>query len=134
MARDFRLKVEAFLWMWFFQGAFALFSFHRVSSWRERLARPRGAAPDDLREVVRRVRYAIRRANVRVWKARCLADAFTAQVLLARRGVTSDLRIGVRKDGDALDAHAWLELDGRCILGEGELQAFTKLQGLEGRS
>jgi hypothetical protein len=44
--------------------------------------------------------------------ARCLARAMAAQLLLARAGHLADLRIGVRKDGNSLDAHAWLEFEG----------------------
>jgi hypothetical protein len=44
--------------------------------------------------------------------ARCLARAMAAQLLLARAGHLADMRIGVRKDGNSLDAHAWLEYEG----------------------
>lgn len=130
MRKDLGLKLEALLWMAFFQGSLALFSFRRVTAWRERFARVRSASGEP-REWIRRVRYAIRRANGRVPGAKCLADAFTAQVMLARRGVTSELKIGVKKEGDALDAHAWLEREGRCIVGEGQLEEFTRLEGLD---
>jgi hypothetical protein len=44
--------------------------------------------------------------------ARCLARAIAAQLLLARAGHLADMRIGVRKEGNSLDAHAWLEYEG----------------------
>lgn len=47
----------------------------------------------------------------------CLTQALVAQRLLRRQGFETDLRIGVTKDGDELLAHAWLERDGRVILG-----------------
>lgn len=47
--------------------------------------------------------------------ARCLTRSMVAQLILARRGVATTLRIGVRKVGGELDAHAWLELDGRPL-------------------
>ena len=31
---------------------------------------------------------------------------------LRRRGLASQLRIGARRNGDTLDAHAWVELAG----------------------
>jgi len=40
---------------------------------------------------------------------RCLTRAVAAQLLLARAGYLAEIRIGVRKRGDKLDAHAWLE-------------------------
>ena len=42
----------------------------------------------------------------------CLHRSLAAWWLLARRGIASDLRIGVRKDGDQLQAHAWVECEG----------------------
>jgi hypothetical protein len=44
--------------------------------------------------------------------ARCLPRAMAGQLLLARAGYLTDMRIGVRKDGNTLDAHAWLEYEG----------------------
>jgi hypothetical protein len=38
-----------------------------------------------------------------------------AQFFLARAGHLVEMRIGVRKEGEILEAHAWLELDGAPI-------------------
>lgn len=42
----------------------------------------------------------------------CLRQALAVQWWLRRRGLDPQLRIGARKVGDSLDAHAWVELDG----------------------
>lgn len=48
----------------------------------------------------------------------CLATALTAQALLRRHGYHAGLRIGVKRDPDgAFTAHAWLEREGRVIVG-----------------
>ena len=39
----------------------------------------------------------------------CLECALVLQYLLRRRGVGTRLQIGVRKQEDALEAHAWLD-------------------------
>jgi hypothetical protein len=39
----------------------------------------------------------------------CLERALALQRLLLRRGAPVKLRIGVRREGEALEAHAWLE-------------------------
>lgn len=46
------------------------------------------------------------------WPATCLSRSLALQWLLRRRGIDGVLRIGVRKDGGLLDAHAWVEVDG----------------------
>ena len=48
----------------------------------------------------------------------CLGVALAACYMLRRYGYAADLRIGVSKeDVRALDAHAWVELDGRVFVG-----------------
>ena len=52
----------------------------------------------------------------------CLTQAIAGRWLLARRGYASDLKMGVRRkdDGEGIAAHAWLEMDGRIVLGGGD--------------
>ena len=42
----------------------------------------------------------------------CLRQALAVQWWLRRRGLPSQLRIGARRNGETLDAHAWVELAG----------------------
>jgi hypothetical protein len=49
----------------------------------------------------------------------CLTQALALRRLLARHGRVSVLNLGVRNpSGGRLQAHAWLEADGRVILGD----------------
>ncbi len=45
----------------------------------------------------------------------CLAQAIVLCFLLDRRGVASQLKIGVRKRDGKLEAHAWVEVDGVAL-------------------
>jgi hypothetical protein len=45
----------------------------------------------------------------------CLAKSLTLWWLLARQGISSQLRIGTRKEGDKFQAHAWVEHDGAAL-------------------
>lgn len=45
----------------------------------------------------------------------CLAESLTLWWLLGRQGITSRLRIGIRKDNEKLEAHAWVERDGIAL-------------------
>ena len=47
----------------------------------------------------------------------CLSQALAARWLLSRDGYAADLKIGARMENGELAAHAWLERDGRVILG-----------------
>lgn len=65
----------------------------------------------------------------------CLNRALAAQLLLGRRGQPADLRIGVaRGAGGEFKAHAWIESEGRVVLGGGrEFSSFTPMPSLEGK-
>lgn len=47
--------------------------------------------------------------------ARCLQRSLALCLWLEAHGLSPRLRIGVRKDGPRLDAHAWVECQGRVI-------------------
>jgi hypothetical protein len=65
------------------------------------------------------VTLAIRRAARRV-PASCLAQALVGWWMLRRRAGSSVVRLGVRGSPRAIAAHAWLERDGRILIGEEE--------------
>jgi hypothetical protein len=57
----------------------------------------------------------------------CLKEALVLSWLMARRGMPATLRIGVGRQGGMFAAHAWLERDGRIILGGGGGNTYTPL-------
>jgi hypothetical protein len=51
--------------------------------------------------------------------ASCFTQALAARTLLRLKGQNTQLKIGVDKEGDdKLAAHAWIEADGRIIIGK----------------
>jgi Transglutaminase-like superfamily len=58
----------------------------------------------------------------------CLVRAIAGREMLARRGISSQIRLGVAKNSpDLLRAHAWLECGDRIITGEGERRNYAAL-------
>ncbi|MBI3591538.1 MAG: lasso peptide biosynthesis B2 protein [Candidatus Melainabacteria bacterium] len=60
----------------------------------------------------------------------CLIKSITGQILLAHYGYESNLCIGVAKNTENknnLQAHAWLESNGKVILGEHEAEHYKPL-------
>jgi hypothetical protein len=45
----------------------------------------------------------------------CLAKSLTLWWLLGRDGIPADLRIGIRKENEEFEAHAWVERDGHAL-------------------
>lgn len=62
--------------------------------------------------------WAVRVTSAFVPGSRCLCQAIAAQMLLAYKGFSSELRIGVQKtDSSMLSAHAWLVRQGLILVG-----------------
>lgn len=58
----------------------------------------------------------------------CLVRAIAGRDMLARRGVSSKIRLGIAKNSpDALSGHAWLECGNRIVTGEGEHRSFAAM-------
>jgi Transglutaminase-like superfamily len=99
--------------------------------WRQLFARAcRPLAPLGWRRLHRMedVAWAVRQASRVVPRSSCLTQALATQVLLARSGYSSQLRIGVARGarGD-LEAHAWVESDGQRVIGARGAERYALL-------
>jgi hypothetical protein len=98
----------------------------KVDGMVARAPTPAGATP-----VVRRIGWAVRGISRYVPQASCLTQALATQVLLARRGYSSRLRIGVlNHPREGFAAHAWVEIDGEILVGERGAQRYRFLPEL----
>jgi hypothetical protein len=88
----------------------------RVVAWP--IVRQHGPTASD---VVASVNWAMTTASARL-PATCLIQALATGVMLRRRGLDCRLRLGVRtregESGARLEAHAWVECDGRIAIGD----------------
>jgi hypothetical protein len=75
------------------------------------------------------ISWALDTASRYIPGAKCLARALAGQLLIARWGIPTSIHIGVKKNGEsALMAHAWLEFQGRILIGNAEdLSQYTRL-------
>jgi Transglutaminase-like superfamily len=98
-----------------------------------RLATDVEGAAEDARQLqeAQRVGFAVSRAARWLpWHPTCLRQAIAAQRMLRRRGISSRLQLGVRK-ATLDEAHAWVTVRGRPVIGQRELEAFETLAGFE---
>jgi hypothetical protein len=99
-------------------GALRVFGYARTRAWLERHSQhpaPRVATPTDLESAHSAARIAAIAGRRGLVTATCLRQALLVYWLLRRRGLQPELRIGVRRQADAFDAHAWVELDGHPL-------------------
>lgn len=85
----------------------------------------RGGCPCAEPCVLRIVRLVDGAASHHVKEMQCLERAITVQTMLRRRGCQTTLRLGVRRVGHQVEAHAWLE--GAPGLQDPLSDQFTKL-------
>lgn len=82
----------------------------------------RGNATAD--EVAWAVKAAARRLPLRLV---CFQQALAAQRMMRRRCVDARLHYGIALDQKDMAAHAWVEVDGRVLIGEGVDRPFARV-------
>ena len=71
--------------------------------------------------------WAVQVASCYVPRATCLTQALAAQALLGFGGIPAAVRIGVAKETEDFEAHAWLESGGKILMGGAEAaQRYTR--------
>lgn len=95
----------------------------------QKMAQAREADPTEIKRVV----WAVETVSRYVPAATCLTRALVTHVLLTQRGCVALLRIGVAKtETGQLDAHAWIERQGKVIIGGmNDLSRYTLLPPLQ---
>ena len=110
-ALERQLLLEALFTLWFVRLGLWLLPFGALL---RLVRRPLGTSGVEVGRLTKTLTVVSRH----VPRATCLAQALAGQRLLAAHGHSSRLRIGVRKDGTRLGAHAWLEHQGRVVVGQ----------------
>jgi len=84
----------------------------RFTKTRGAINHPHSASPE-------RIAWAVQAASRYVPDAACLTQALAAQTLLVRHGYRAEMRIGVALEQGVLRAHAWVESQGKVLIGGG---------------
>ena len=124
-ATDRRLACRAAVWLAAARIALWTLPFARVQRLADGAGARRRRAPSP---APGRVAWAVETTAKSIPKASCLTQALAAKIMLERGGATPHLRIGVTTDRDEFEAHAWLELDGRPLVGDIELDRYARLE------
>jgi len=106
-----RVLLKAAMLLPCFWAGLQVAGLRRLRAWLDQ-PRPAGTgtfSPEEIATLARMVNAGARLAPCPVT---CLTRSRLLDWLLRRRGVPSELRIGVRLHRGTLDAHAWVEVDG----------------------
>ena len=87
------------------------------------------AREDDLSRALLISRAVAIAGNHGLFKANCLKQSLLTWCLLGRRGIAAELKIGVKKDVIALNAHAWVEYRGNILIDTADIgERFLELR------
>jgi len=93
----------------------AILATHRAKA----IGRAHAGASDCIRSTTRLVRIA---ARLTPGNQACLTQSVTLCYLLARKGISSQLKIGVQKEPGIFKAHAWVEAEGLVLLDQADVE------------
>jgi hypothetical protein len=87
------------------------------------------SSPDEMLKILEMIEISGRYSPFR---ATCLIKAMTGQILLNRKGFSTEMRIGVsRSSPNYIEAHAWVVYQGKVIIGDRyDLDRYAVLPGL----
>jgi hypothetical protein len=107
-SRDRRTFLSAMALLPLFWIGLRVLGLQRLQTWLQRNRHPVAATlpADELQRLGALINSAAHHA---LGPANCLTRSLYLWWLLQRKGVPSQLRIGVRLTGDVLEAHAWVE-------------------------
>ena len=111
------LLVKSIILIIFIRLSLLLFSFSNVKKISKKFSKPKKYQKN--RITIEDILWSVRVASIYIPKSTCLIQAITAQILLSRYNYLSKLKIGVMK-GHEFEAHAWVEINDRIVLGESE--------------
>jgi len=78
----------------------------------------RAGRPEPEADDLERITFSVRAMGARLpWRSDCLVQALAAQHWLAAKGIGSAIHLGVKASQAPIDAHAWLKVGDRIVLG-----------------
>lgn len=124
-----RLLVQASFWLGAVRIALRVVPFGGLLNRMEMVARHPASHVN-----AERITWAVDTASRYIPGARtCLPRALATTILLRRAGHPADLRIGLaRGSGSRTEAHAWVESEGRVVIGAQERERYVLISGMRG--
>jgi hypothetical protein len=113
---DRRLLARAFVWLAAMDIALRVAGFRQIVQRQRRAALPEDSvSPEALGRAERYAHWLEVASRRHVVRARCLHRSLVLHRWLCQDGLPHQLRIGVRKEGGVLHAHAWVEIGGHAV-------------------
>jgi hypothetical protein len=114
-----KLLGKSLFLIWIIRISLWFFSFKSLNKWLSRFESSDADNGQANWSLISSIVSSVKACSRYVPYASCLTQALATRTLLQMKGQSSQLKIGVDKDEDnKLMAHAWIEVDGRIIIGK----------------
>ena len=113
--KDWVLLVEAWWVLPGFQLALRRVPYDRLVNSTGKVTSKKDVSPDPLGKARQLKRMVEMAARIHLCRLTCLSQALTLRRMLGRRGIQSQLRIGMEKTSTGLSSHAWVEVNGESV-------------------
>ena len=128
-----RVVLEAAFFLGFSRVAVAVLPFPLLRRLLGGACAPSPASEEPRPPAAEWCRIAVERAAVRLpFETNCLPRAIAGQFMLLRRGLPASVVFGLAWRGGVLLNHAWLEHEGRAVMGDEPGTAFTRTVEFQG--
>ena len=109
---------QSFFLIWMIRIGLWLFPFKSLNKWLSHFDSADTENSEADWTIIDNVVKSVKACSRYVPYASCLTQALATRRLLEMKGQHSQLKIGVKKDNEQFAAHAWIEIDGRIIIGK----------------
>lgn len=126
-SRQRSIFIRSFVWVAMYRIGLWVLPFRATKKWT--VYNANSVSTDSDHQVVAEIVRGVRFASRYVPYASCLTQALAAKRLLGGYGQSAELKIGVAKSNGDFEAHAWLEIDGRIVLGKRRMHSRYAVLG-----
>jgi hypothetical protein len=122
--RDWLFFIEAWFWLLVFDIGLRALPFPKLQTYTAQLATHPISSPEQTRKLLFSINNAVDHACYNhIYPMTCLRRSLVLQKMLSKRGIATELKIGVRKEAGQLSAHAWVEYQGKSL---GEIERVNE--------
>ncbi len=112
------MAAQTLFWLWFFGLRNMILPYRVTKRWMSLEIADYSTARIQDELTIRKVTGLVRRLKQYAPRANCLTQALATKEVLRRYGQNANIRLGVVRSDISIDAHAWVEIEGRIVLGK----------------
>lgn len=120
--------IKAYIYTGIARGFILFVPFNKL---RKRMGKQKTESPEEVEREIYRIAkqvgwIVIQAARYTPWESKCLVQALTAQRMLKKKGISTTIYLGVKKDkNNSMLAHAWIRCGSYTVTGGSNKDEYT---------